>query len=91
MQNFLISGAAPWVLAFLVLFLGIGSWMISGRATRQVVRWVLRVPSMLLVILGLAMLSGAAITAVKMGAARAEHPPPGKMVDVNGTDIHVWC
>lgn len=91
MRNFLMSPFAPWLIASAVLLLGVVIWLIAGRFNRTAVRWVVRIPALLIMGLGVAMITGAAITASKMAAALADHPPPGVMVDVNGTAIHVWC
>jgi len=45
----------------------------------------------LVLAIGLVMTAGAVHTAIRMTAIRRANPPPGTMVEVNGTRLHVWC
>ncbi len=88
--RFLMSPLAPWLLATLVLAVALALWRLSRR--RWVAwRWALRGIATVVAALGIAMALGAGYTAVRMWEVRRATPPPGVLVTVQGTRLHVWC
>jgi pimeloyl-ACP methyl ester carboxylesterase len=58
---------------------------------RRVRRWIKRILLGLLAMLTIALLMGVIYEALGRRAARANYPPPGKLVDVGGRKMHIDC
>jgi pimeloyl-ACP methyl ester carboxylesterase len=82
---------APWALAMVVLAAGYALLRWAGRMGRHKARRVARIPGLTLFSLGVVLLIGTAYSAITVARVKAAHPMPGRMVDVSGTGIHVWC
>lgn len=91
MEPFVSHAYAAPVLAGLTLAAGIALLIGWRRAALPGWRWVLAILGWPVAVLGTALLAGA--TAAQIGWSRfnAAHPPPGRLVDVGGYRIHVWC
>jgi pimeloyl-ACP methyl ester carboxylesterase len=91
MDDFLISPAAPWLIALAVLLSGFWLWVFSKHRGWESAGLPMRVLAVPLVVAGLLLTIGATYTAIRMAGLRRANPPPGKMVEVDGTHFHVWC
>lgn len=91
MKNFLISPMAPWLISVGILLIGLGAFRFGRRREVSLTRWGFLGVGATVVVLGVLLVLGASLNAYKHAEIRAAHPPPGKIVDVNGIGIHVWC
>src|SRR5262245_45809505 len=90
MLSFLLSPVAPFAIAAVVLLLGVGAWRAYRRRTGKA-RIALAVLSAVVIGIGVLMILGAGTTLYCQEAMRQAFPPPGKIVDVDGLELHVWC
>jgi len=90
MLNFLMSPLAPYVIAGLILLLGIYEWRTRSRHA-GVTRTLLAVLGTFGIGLGALLAIGATVALLQQARARQTFPPPGKIVSVGGRSLHVWC
>ena len=86
----ILHPATPWVIALTILMLGLILWR-SSREHRRGGRWLLAIPGVTGLVLGILLLIGAGVSAARMASARADYRAPGKLVDVGGYRLHVLC
>lgn len=90
MLSFLLLPIAPYLIAAVILALGYWAWRARGRCAGAA-RIALAVLAVTFTGLGVLMVFGASTTLYLQAAMRRAHPPPGKIVDVGGLRLHVWC
>jgi pimeloyl-ACP methyl ester carboxylesterase len=90
MLGFLLLPIAPFLIAAVVLTLGLWAWRARVRRAGSM-RIVLQTLGMFTVALAMLLLLGATITVYEQAKTRRAYPAPGKMVDFRGTSLHVWC
>lgn len=90
MHPFILWPAAPWLIAGSVIVVGLLAWFLSSRKTGAQ-RAMLRGAAGLVIVIGGALCLGAAVSAFRQSSAREAFKAPGKMVDVGGYKVHVWC
>lgn len=82
--------AAP-AIALLIAALGVAGLVIGRRPKGRAARVAITLPSVLVFLIGLLLLVGAVAARVHWARWQASHPAPGKLVDVGGFKLHVWC
>jgi pimeloyl-ACP methyl ester carboxylesterase len=91
MWTLLLWPGTPFVLALAILYGGV-------RILRRA-RWPglapaslpARVGGWMLTGLGAVLLFGATVTVLELAWARHKYPPPGRIVSVDGVNLHIWC
>jgi len=58
---------------------------------RTVWRWMKRVVAALVLLIAALAIAGAAYQAIAEASERSHNPPPGKLIDVGGFKLHVFC
>ena len=59
--------------------------------TRRILRWGVRIVLGILALVALILMVGAGYQAVAGNVDNARYPPPGRLVDIGGSSLHLYC
>lgn len=90
MDSFLSLSVAGIAAATAVSVLGI-LLVLAFRRARMVLRWAGRVLGSLLIVLSIVTFAGAIAQQRHLSRTLKRFPPPGKLVDIGGRAMHLWC
>lgn len=90
MLNFLMSPVAPYVIAACFVVLGLFVYERRAPSGEPPRRWR-RLTGGLCIVIGVLLSLGGSAALYQQAHARSKYPPPGKIVQLNGRSLHVWC
>lgn len=90
MLNFLMSPFAPYIIAGCFVVFGLFLYLRRSTSMGTAKKWR-AVMGGVCIGIGVLLAIGGSAALYQQAHARGKYPPPGKMVEVGGRALHIWC